>query len=225
MIGFAHRGARAYAPENTIEAFRLALRLGATGVESDVWLTRDGVPVLDHDGIVKQRLRRIPIGNCLRVDLPDHIPTLADLLDLVGDDVPISLDVKDPAAFDAARAVLDSRPNRHPNDTYLCHPDLALLASQRKLLVRSRLVHSTRLASMKDGPERHAARLRDAGIEVVNMPYPDWSGGLVALFGRFGLMSFSWDCQHERQIAEVKRMGVDAVYSDWPDRLADGLRD
>ncbi|MDQ1372669.1 MAG: glycerophosphoryl diester phosphodiesterase, partial [Actinomycetota bacterium] len=49
-IGFAHRGARAHAPENTLEAFQLALKLGATGLESDVWLTHDGVPVLDHDG-------------------------------------------------------------------------------------------------------------------------------------------------------------------------------
>ena len=38
-IMFAHRGARAHAPENTLEAFALGLRLGATGLESDVWLT------------------------------------------------------------------------------------------------------------------------------------------------------------------------------------------
>ena len=42
-ITFAHRGACAYAPENTLEAFALGLRLGATGLESDVWLTADGV--------------------------------------------------------------------------------------------------------------------------------------------------------------------------------------
>ena len=54
-IAFAHRGARAYAPENTIEAFQLALRLGATGLESDVWVTSDGIAVLDHDGVVRRR--------------------------------------------------------------------------------------------------------------------------------------------------------------------------
>ena len=42
-IMFAHRGARAHAPENTLEAFALGLRLGATGIESDVWLTRDQI--------------------------------------------------------------------------------------------------------------------------------------------------------------------------------------
>ena len=57
-IGFAHRGAKANAPENTIEAFELAVRLGATGIESDVWMTSDGVAVLDHDGVVGRRPRR-----------------------------------------------------------------------------------------------------------------------------------------------------------------------
>ena len=59
-IAFAHRGARAHAPENTLDAFELALRLGATGLESDVWLTADGVPVLDHDGVVRVGRREAP---------------------------------------------------------------------------------------------------------------------------------------------------------------------
>ncbi|MGA1245091.1 MAG: glycerophosphodiester phosphodiesterase family protein, partial [Ilumatobacteraceae bacterium] len=57
-IGFAHRGARAHAPENTLEAFLLAQRLGASGLETDAWITADGVVVLDHDGDVGGRLRR-----------------------------------------------------------------------------------------------------------------------------------------------------------------------
>jgi glycerophosphoryl diester phosphodiesterase len=52
-IAFAHRGAKAYAPENTLEAFALGLKLGANGLESDVWVTADGVPVFDHDGVVQ----------------------------------------------------------------------------------------------------------------------------------------------------------------------------
>ena len=62
-IGFAHRGAKAHAPENTLEAFTLAVRLGATGLESDVWLTRDGEAVLDHDGLVRNGLRRRRIAS------------------------------------------------------------------------------------------------------------------------------------------------------------------
>ena len=48
----AHRGASAYAPENTLAAFNLALEMGADGVELDVSLTQDGVPVVLHDDTV-----------------------------------------------------------------------------------------------------------------------------------------------------------------------------
>ena len=46
---FGHRGASGYAPENTIEAFRLAAEMGADGVELDVQMTRDGELVVAHD--------------------------------------------------------------------------------------------------------------------------------------------------------------------------------
>ena len=44
-----HRGASAVAPENTMTAFREAIAVGADGIEFDVRLTRDGVPVVIHD--------------------------------------------------------------------------------------------------------------------------------------------------------------------------------
>src|SRR5438034_10475764 len=90
-IAFAHRGAQAHAPENTLEAFALARRLGATGLESDVWLTADGVAVLDHDGVVGGRLRHRPIADVARTALPAHIPSLADLYAECGTDFELSL--------------------------------------------------------------------------------------------------------------------------------------
>ena len=56
---FAHRGASAYAPENTLEAFRLAMEQGADGIELDVQLTKDGVPVVIHDERI-DRVSRCP---------------------------------------------------------------------------------------------------------------------------------------------------------------------
>ena len=46
---WAHRGASGYAPENTIESFRLAIEQGADGIELDVQLTKDDVLVVIHD--------------------------------------------------------------------------------------------------------------------------------------------------------------------------------
>ena len=45
----AHRGASGYAPENTMEAFKLAIEMGADAIETDVHLTKDGEVVIIHD--------------------------------------------------------------------------------------------------------------------------------------------------------------------------------
>ena len=135
-IAFAHRGARAHAPENTLEAFRLALRLGATGLESDVWLTADGVAVLDHDGVVAgPRRGTSPIAWPPRPSSPAHIPTLAELYDACGTDFELSLDVKDPAAVDRGRSRRPrERGRRRGQRLWLCHHDLA----QRGAVARAR---------------------------------------------------------------------------------------
>jgi glycerophosphoryl diester phosphodiesterase len=222
-IGFAHRGARAQAPENTIEAFVLALRLGATGLESDVWLTADGEAVLDHDGVVGG-LRRRRIATVNRADLPAHIPTLNELFEECGTGFELSLDVKDPAAgrrvCDVARAAAPGQEER----VWLCHDDLSLLTSWRDHAPGVRLVDSTRLRSAKQGPERLAATLGAARIDAVNLHYSEWSGGLTTLFHRFGVLAFGWDAQHDRILDELLDSGIDAVYSDHTDRMMDALR-
>lgn len=218
-IAFAHRGARAHAPENTIEAFELAIRLGATGLESDVWLTADGVPVLDHDGVVRTGLRRRPISELIRDHLPRHIPSLEELYARVGARVELSLDVKDAAATPGVLAVAATVEGALPR-LWLCHPDWELVSTWRRLSDEVRLVDSTRLKHLKEGPERRAATLADAGIDAVNLHHSDWTGGLTTLFHRFHRYAFAWDLQHEPLLRSVLRMGIDAVYSDHVDRMA-----
>lgn len=218
-IGFAHRGARAHAPENTIEAFQLALRLGATGLESDAWLTRDGVAVLDHDGVVGSVLRRRRIGELGRSELPAHIPTLAELYEAGGGTVELSIDVKDDAVAAELVAVARAEGPAAEARLWLCHPSFDVVASWRALSPHVRLVHSTRLARLEGSPERHAARLQAAGIDAVNLHHRDWTGGLVALYHRFDRFALAWDAQFERVLAELLDAGIDGVYSDHVDRM------
>lgn len=222
-IGFAHRGGRADARENTIEAFALALRLGATGLESDVWVTADGEAVLDHDGMVGRRPRRRPIAGYKRADLPAHVPTLEELYAACGTDFALSLDVKDPAAFprivEVARAAGDGAPER----LWLCHHRWETVAGWRGDADDVRLVDSTRLHRMKHGPERRAAALKKAGIDAVNLHHSDWTGGLTTLFHRFGLLTFGWDAQQPRVLDELLEAGIDGVYSDHVERMVAAL--
>jgi glycerophosphoryl diester phosphodiesterase len=222
-IGFAHRGARAEAPENTIEAFTLARSLGATGLESDVWLTADGMAVLDHDGIVRVRHRRRRIDDVTRSDLPSHIPSLADLYAECGTAYELSLDLKDAAAAHATVAVARAAGEGAPGRLWLCHHDWRVVAAWRREFPDVKLVDSTRLRWMKEGPERRAAAVADAGIDAVNLHHTDWTGGLTTLFHRFDVLAFGWDAQHDRILDDLLDMGIDGVYSDHTDRMMGAL--
>jgi glycerophosphoryl diester phosphodiesterase len=222
-IMFAHRGAKAYAPENTLEAFALALKLGSTGLESDVWLSADGVPVLDHDGVVRRSMgRSAPIAQFRRAQLPSHIPSLAELVERLGSDYHLSLDVRGEGTGQRVIDVVRETSPTLLERLWLCSPTWQSLLPLRGQ--GAKLVDSTRLAKLKEGPERRAATLAKEGIDAVNLHHTDWSGGLVALFHRFQRISFGWDMQESYILERSLRMGLDGVFSDFPDRMMDAFR-
>lgn len=197
----------------------LALRLGATGLESDVWVTADGAAVLDHDGLVRRGLRRTAVSDLAREELPDHVPTLAELYAACGPAPELSLDVKDPGAVD--EVLRSARAAAAVEHLWLCHPDLDLLTSWRERSDAVKLVHSTRLAAIRGTPEHHAARLRELRIDAVNLHHSEWSGGMVALYHRFRRLTLGWDAQHERVLRALLATGIDGVYSDHVDRMVE----
>jgi len=213
---FAHRGARAHADDNTLESFLLAQRLGATGIETDAWVTLDGEVVLDHDGWAS-RLRRKPIKAARRSDLKSHIPSLVDYFEQVGTELVLSIDVKDDDAFDPLMGVV--RRFDATEKVWICHPDFDVLCSWRDRAPDARLVNSTALDQLPLGPERRASDLSSARIDAFNLRQSEWTGGLTTLFHRFGVLCFGWDAQHERQIARLIDMGIDGLYSDYVDRM------
>lgn len=94
---FAHRGASAYAPENTVEAFALAMEQGADGIELDVQMTKDDQVVVIHDetidrvsdgtGAVRdytlEELKKFHFSNHMENYENVVIPTLKEVLDLI----------------------------------------------------------------------------------------------------------------------------------------------
>lgn len=96
----AHRGARKYAPENSIPAFKKAIELGIDGVEFDVMSTCDGVPVVVHDdNLIKLADQHIHVHKTPYIDLKnidigrkfnpyfsgETIPTLKEVLEVFAD--------------------------------------------------------------------------------------------------------------------------------------------
>jgi glycerophosphoryl diester phosphodiesterase len=106
---YAHRGARAVAPENTLIAFQTALDLGADGIELDVQLSKDGTLVVLHDFSVERttdghgKISDLTAAEICSFDAGSHfapefagarIPTLDEVLDLVGDRCRLNIEIK-----------------------------------------------------------------------------------------------------------------------------------
>ncbi len=220
-IGFAHRGASAHERENTLEAFALALALGASGLESDVWITRDGVAVLDHDGVVRGPAGARPLREVSRAELPEHVPALAELYRACGADFELSLDVKDPAV--AAEVVRVARKAGALERLWLCHPSWKVVAGWRALAAEVRLVDSTRVYKLDGGAARRSSLLREARIDALNMHGADWTPDLVGGIQSAGLRAFAWDLQAGPDLVRLLAMGIDAVYSDHVERMMSAI--
>jgi glycerophosphoryl diester phosphodiesterase len=115
----AHRGASHDAPENTMAAFEAALTAGADGVELDVHLTADGIPVVIHNGSVdattdgRGMVNDLTLAEIRRLDAGVHfgsdgafrderIPTLEEVLSTYGDRLLVNIELKGQARPQAA---------------------------------------------------------------------------------------------------------------------------
>src|ERR687897_2066626 len=109
---YAHRGASAIHPENTLRAFRHALAIGVDGIELDVHATADAIPVVIHDRDIERTtdgvgyVDEMPLARLSTFDAGDgeRVPTLAEVLALVGDAVQLDVELK---GIGIERAVLD----------------------------------------------------------------------------------------------------------------------
>ncbi|MEI6806765.1 MAG: glycerophosphodiester phosphodiesterase family protein [Myxococcaceae bacterium] len=92
----AHRGARSQAPENTLAAFRKAFELGADGFECDVFLSRDGIPVIIHDQTLDRTTSQK--GFVWDYDAKDlqalGVPTLQEALEIIPSGGIINIELK-----------------------------------------------------------------------------------------------------------------------------------
>jgi len=151
----AHRGAQAAAPENTMEAYRLAVEMGADAVELDVHLTADGKLVLMHDetverttdlagSIASMTLKQIRTADAgYRFEAPDgsfpfrgkrlKVPTLAEALKWLPDGTGLVVEVKARAATAPTIAALRSSRVRAAGAVSLISFDERIIEEAREL--------------------------------------------------------------------------------------------
>jgi len=204
VLGFAHRGGMADAPENSLEAFTLALSKGATGLESDVWLDADGEPVLHHGPPHKEKKPPLP---------------LAKLFVECGTDFDLSLDMKGPGT--AARTVeVAHEAGFDVSRLWLCGGS-GSSAAWRAYDPHVKLVTDLRWRDALFNPAPRLAMLAEQTVDAVNLRHGRWTPSLVRAVHAVGMLAFAWDVNTRWMKRYVVRVGVDGIYSDHVGLLLD----
>ena len=194
------------------------MRPRTRGLESDARLSADGEVVLVHGAVARQGWRRLRVAQTSAADLARlDVPRLDDLYEALGSDYELSLDVYDPAA--GHRLIEVARAADAVDRLWLCSSRLEVLIALGERAPSAHLVHSVRRRNVDVPLERHAARLADLGVAVMNMHRSEWTAGLAGLFHRFELLAFAWDVQEARHLRELLGMGIDGLYSDHVARM------
>jgi glycerophosphoryl diester phosphodiesterase len=219
MLVFAHRGASAVRPENTVEAFVEAGRLGADGVELDVRRTADGQLAVRHDPTLDDGRSIVDLA---AEELPPSVPLLAAALDACGGMV-VNVEIKnlphepdfDPEAATVVLAVVGELRRRGRPERFLVssfHPvTVDRVRREAPELPTALLVHRAFAPAM-------AVELAAAAGHVALHPHHSLvDAGLVEECHDAGLRVNVWTVDDPARIRALADLGVDGVVTNVPD--------
>ena len=215
-----HRGAAGHAPENTLRSVAVALDLGVHGVEVDVHLV-EGRLVVVHD----DRLERTTNGagrvadarfdalRALDAGGGERVPTLDEVAALVLGRAGLVVELKGEGTAAAVARFLDALPPARRADVVVSSFDHPQLAELR------RLAPDVRVGALVAGvPLGLAAFATALGAHAVHMSLECLREPFVRDARERGLEAWVYTVNHPDDVALCARLGVDAVFSDYPDR-------
>ncbi len=145
MLVIAHRGVHVVVPENTLAAFEAAVALGANGIETDVRISFDGLPVLIHDRVIASGQ---PVADLTRREIEHtvghQVPTLDEALEQFSG-VLWNVEIKTTNALSSVIRVLEKHQADHRIVvTSFCHDLVATCASALKVNCGLLIAHRPR---------------------------------------------------------------------------------
>ncbi len=214
-----HRGAAGLAPENTLEALRVAIEAGADIAEFDVQVTRDGTPVASHDSVVvadngvKIDIRRSSASDLEKVSVRGaRIPTIEELLAEAVGKIPLFLEIKYPEDTPRLLKVVKDQ-GAEEWVAIISFYDEALLTARKT----APEIPCGRIYYQPPGRIFDAKKL---GCQIVLPRYSLATGKAVGLAHRLRLKVVAWTVNDEKWLRELWRRGVDGIATDYPDRAA-----
>ncbi|MBY0460064.1 MAG: hypothetical protein K2V38_22335, partial [Gemmataceae bacterium] len=234
LIG--HRGARESAPENTLASIRAAARQGATWVEVDVALTRDGMPVVLHDETLERTtsgtgaladidwadLRHLDAGSWFDPEFAGaRVPSFEALLNLalaLGLGLNAEIKPTPGRGAETAEAALNTLKRRWPADRPLL---VSSFEPECLDVARTLAPDIPRGYLLWDAPADWAAIADRVGAATLNVEHERQSADSVAEYRATGRPVLAYTVNDAARARTLFGWGVSAVFTDAPGRLAE----
>jgi glycerophosphoryl diester phosphodiesterase len=231
VLLIAHRGASGHAPENTLAAFKKAVTLGATFIETDLQLTRDARLVAIHDETVNRTtngkgavhdmtladLRRLDAGSWFGSEFTgERIPTLDEILQFAKKyDVVFYLEMKPGGSWGGEHALISGlRDSGQIARTVVISFDAAILSTVRKI------EPTLMTALLYDGQiEKPLDRALEVGARQLAVRGDLVTPWLLTAARKKDIQVVCWTVNHSAHMRLLISAGVDGIMSDYPDRL------
>ncbi len=236
ILNIAHRGASAYEPENTLRAFERAIEMGATMLELDLYLSRDGHLVVSHDSEVGQgtrssgRVAELTLAEIQQFDagLGERVPSLADVVELARGRIQLYIELKGQntpePVVDLLRAV-DFREQVIVGSFYPWLPQKVKF-----------LEPAIRTSVLIRGQDREIDFVEWAVAVQADYVHPCWEHAsptphklltptLIAAIRQRDLGIIIWHEERPAELRALVRMDVDGICTDTPDQLTKILQE
>lgn len=224
LFCFGHRGASGHEPENTVRSVRKALELGAGGIEVDGYFA-DGRLVVIHDDTLSRTTnghgpvmkKTFAYLRSLDAGLGERIPTLAEIFDAVNRRAVINVELKGAQTAAPVAALIAEYVNRlswRYEDFLVSSFDHARIRQVKQLCPQIRIG-----ALISKTPRGLAKSAEALGAWSLHASKRCVTSGLVADAHRRGLKVFVFTVNEPKDIARMRTLGVDGVFSDFPERV------
>ncbi len=236
MLVIGHRGASGHAPENTLAAFRKAVALGATFIETDLQLSRDAHFVAIHDDTVNRttngkgavhdltlaQLRNLDAGSWFGSEFSgERIPTLEEILQFSKkNDVVFYLEVKPTGSWGGEHALIGAlRESGEIARAAVISFDAAMVLNLRRIepTLMTGLLYDGKFENPTDKALEVGARQLVARGDLV-------TPALLEQARKKDLQVVCWTVNHPAHMRMLIEAGVAGIMSDYPDRLAAAIK-
>ena len=223
MLNIGHRGAMGHAPENTLLSIQTAINLGADWVEIDVHLVNQQLLVI-HDETLKRttngvgRLSDYTFAELRRLDAGqgERIPTLQEVIDITHNKVGLNIELKGTGTAEAVIETLAVLDDEHKGK---------ILVSSFKIKELEKIVKADSMIKIgvltgrsADAAFTWASKLRAYSMHVSKRRV---NKKLVERAHKARLELYVYTVNSKADIRRMHEMGVDGVFSNYPDRVLD----